>query len=106
MNNNNLPKLIENNQLNKIRKDFFIPYLMQDNIIVCTYFNMWCIVVLNDDYEITAKYWGKKQLILKCFIDFIENDILDLNILGVAKVKSNDTNLFKMDINMRNCWYD
>lgn len=79
---------------------------MQNNVIVCTYFCICCIVVLNDDYEITAKYWGKKQLILKCFIDFIENDILDFNILGVAKNKSNDTNLFKMDINMRNCCYD
>lgn len=106
MKNHNLPILIENNQLNKIRKDFFIPYLMQDNIIVCTYFNLWCIVVLNDDYEIIAKYWEKKQLILKCFIDFIKNDILNLNILNNRSFQKNNTNLFKMDINMRNCWYN
>jgi len=106
MKSHNLPVLLENKELNKIRKDFFIPYLIQDNIIVCTYFNMWCIVVLNDDYEIIAKYWSNKHKILKCFIDFIKNDVLNLDILKIKKLENRLINSFKMDIDMRNSWYD
>lgn len=106
MKNHNLLALIENKQLNKIRKLMFEPYLIHDNILVCSFFGSWCLIVLNSDYEIISKYWGEKEKILKCFTDFIKNDKLNLSILGVRKIKSKVLKPFVMDINDRNSWFD
>ena len=106
MKNHNLPILIENKQLNKIRKLMFEPYLIHDNILVCSFFGSWCLIVLNSDYEIISKYWSEKEKILKCFTDFIKNDKLNLSILGVRKIKSKVLKPFVMDINDRNSWFD
>lgn len=101
----NLPILIENKQLNKVKKALFIPYLHQDHILVCTFFGSWCIVVLNDEFEIIKKYWSEKEKVLKCFSNFIKKDKLDLTILGIKKSKI-DFKPFRMDLDIRNCWYD
>ena len=85
MKNHNLPVLIENNQLNKIRQLMFEPYLIHDNILVCSFFSSWCLIVLNSNCEIISKYWGEKEKILKCFSEFIKNDKLNLSILGIRK---------------------
>ena len=106
MKNHNLPILIENKQLNKIRKLMFEPYLIHDNILVCSFFSSWCLIVLNSDYEIISKHWGEKEKILKCFADFIKNDKLNLSILGIRKIKSKVLKPFVMDINDRNSWFD
>ena len=102
----NLPTLIENKQLNKIRRLMFEPYLIHDNILVCSFFGSWCLIVLNSDYEIISKYWSEKEKILKCFTDFIKNDKLNLSILGIRKIKSKVLKPFVMDINDRNSWFD
>ena len=67
MKNHNLPILIENKQLNKIRKLMFEPYLIHDNILVCRFFGSWCLIVLNSDYEIISKHWGGKAKDFKMF---------------------------------------
>ena len=102
----NLPILIENNQLNKIRKLMFEPYLIHDNILVCSYFGSWCLIVLNSDYEIISKYWSEKEKILKCFADFLKYDKLNLSILGIRKIKSKVLKPFVMSIDDRNSWFD
>lgn len=63
----NLSVLIENKQLNKIRKLMFEPYLIHDNILVCSFFGSWCLIVLNSDYEIISKHWGEKAKDIKMF---------------------------------------
>ena len=102
----NLPVLIENKELNKIKKLMFEPYLFHENILVCNYFGSWCLLILNDNFEIISKYWSEKEKVLKCFTNFVKYERLDLSILGVRKIKSKNIYSFKMDINMRNCWYD
>lgn len=102
----NLPLLIENKQLNKIRKMMFEPYLIHDNILVSSYFGSWCLIVLDDKYEIISKHWSEKEKILKCFVNFIKHSKIDLSILGVRKIKSKNIYSFKMDIDLRNYWFD
>ena len=101
----NLPILVENIGLEKVKKALFNPYLLHENILVCSYFSSWCLLVLNDDFEIVKKYWGEKTRVLKCFSNFIKKDKLDLSILGVKKSKI-DFKPFRMDLSIRNSWFD
>lgn len=106
MNKHNLLILIENKRLNKIRKLMFEPYLLHENILVCSYFGSWCLIVLTSDYEIISKHWGEKEKILKCFSDFLKNDKLNLSILGNKKIKTKVLKPFIMNIDDRNSWFD
>ena len=106
MNKFNLPTLIENKELNKIRKDLFNPYLIHKNILVCSYFDSWCLIVLNNQFEIIKKYWSEKEKVLKCFVDFMKHEKLNLSILGVRKINHKNVYSFKMDRDIRNCWFD
>ena len=47
----NLPVLIENKKLNKIKRLMFEPYLFHENILVCNYFGSWYLLILNDNFE-------------------------------------------------------
>ena len=97
--------LSEKEKIEALEKKLYKVYLIKDNILVCTFFGLWCIVVLNDQFEIIKKYWSEKEKVLKCFSNFIKKDKLDLTILGIKKNKI-DFKPFRMDLDIRNCWYD
>ncbi len=99
-----LPALIQCEKCEKIKKELFEPYLVQDNILVASYFGLWCLLVLDQNYNIVSKHWGEKEKILKCFSNYIKNIKIDLNILGVKKLKKKNvkSSTFRIDLEMRN----
>lgn len=99
---------IEQNQgINKIKKEMYEIYCLHENILVCSYFGSWCLLVLDTDFNIVSKYWNEKEKILKCFNNFIKHSKIDLSILGYKKIKKDKfKDCFIMDLQIRNCWYD
>ena len=99
-----IPDLVHCEKCEKIKKELFEPYLVQDNILVASYFGSWCLLVLDQDYNIVSKYWSEKEKVLKCFTNYIKNLKIDLNILGVKRFKNKNVknSIFRIDLEMRN----
>lgn len=92
--------------IDKIEKQLYQVHIYHKNIAVASFFNCWCLLVLDKDFNIKSKYWNEKEKVLKCFDNFKKHERLDLNIIRNKKFFGSDKKSFsfKIDAEVRN-WF-